>query len=184
MTAEIPEIQHFCRGTTTKVSYNIWNNQHFRFPTKFKTVGEIWEIWHFSEAIYLRSQISNWSNISLKLLYPLWFWNEQHFQFPPKFKMADKILEIQHFSQPPVDECVFFFLSFYTEIQDGRRKWRENDFWEKSPVNSEDTVWIKNFIENALSRTVPEINAFLHFTQKFKMTAKIGGKTIFEKSRQ
>ena len=24
---------------------------------------------------------------------------------------------------------------FYTEIQDGYQNWRENDFWEKSPVD-------------------------------------------------
>ena len=32
---------------------------------------EIKEIWHFSEATYQRSLISDWSKISLKLLYPL-----------------------------------------------------------------------------------------------------------------
>ena len=78
----------------------------------------------------------------------------------------------------------FFFFAFYTEIQDGRQKWRENDFWEKLPVNSADILWVKKFVEIALSRTVPEINAFLHFTQKFKMVAQIGGKTIFEKNCQ
>ena len=57
-----------------------------------------------------------------------------------------------------------------------------NDFWEKSSVNSADTLRVKNFVETALSRTVSEINAFLHFTQKFKMTAKNGGKTFFGKS--
>ena len=41
---------------------------------------------------------------------------------------------------------------------------------------------VKKFTEIALSHTVSKINAFLHFTQKFKMAAKNGGKTIFEKS--
>ena len=31
------------------------------------------------------------------------------------------------------DKCVF---AFYTENQDDRQKWQENDFWEKSLVNS------------------------------------------------
>ena len=31
------------------------------------------------------------------------------------------------------------------------------------------------------NRSVSEINTFLHFTQKFKMAAKSGGKKIFEK---
>ena len=77
-----------------------------------------------------------------------------------------------------------FFLAFYTEIQDGCQKWRENDFCEKSPENSVDTLWVKNFVEIALSDSVSEINAFLRLTQKFKMAAKSGGKTIFEENCQ
>ena len=30
------------------------------------------------------------------------------------------------------------------EIQDGRQKWRENNFFEKTPVDSADTLRIKN----------------------------------------
>ena len=41
----------------------------------------------------------------------------------------------------------------------------------KSPVYSADTLWVKNFVEIALSRTVSEINAF---SQKSKMAAKNG----------
>ena len=33
-----------------------------------------------------------------------------------------------------------FFYAFYAEIQDGCQKWRENDFCEKSPVDSADTL--------------------------------------------
>ena len=40
---------------------------------------------------------------------------------------------------------------------------------------------LKNFVKITLSRTISEINAFLCFTQKFKMAAKNGGKTIFGK---
>ena len=29
-----------------------------------------------------------------------------------------------------------FFFAFNTEIQDGRQKWWENNFWEKSPIDS------------------------------------------------
>ena len=60
-------------------------------------------------------------------------------------------------------------------------KKRENEFWEKSPLNSADTLRVKNFVEIALSRTISEINTFLRFTLKFKMAAKNGGKTIFGK---
>ena len=59
-----------------------------------------------------------------------------------------------------------------------------DDFGEKSPVDSADTLRVKNFVEIDLSRSVSEINTYLHFTQKFKMATKSGGKTIFEKSCQ
>ena len=39
-------------------------------------------------------------------------------------------------------------------------------------------------LEIALSRTVSELNAFLHFAQKFKMAAKSGRKAIFVESCQ
>ena len=79
------------------------------------------------------------------------------------------------------DKCIFVF---YPEIQDGRQKCQENDFWGKSPVEFAYTLWVKNFVEITLSHSVSEINAFLRFTQKFKMAVKSGGKTIFRKSRQ
>ena len=41
-----------------------------------------------------------------------------------------------------------------------------------------------NFVEIALSPTVSDINAFLHFTQKLKMTAINGRKMIFGKKWQ
>ena len=45
-----------------------------------------------------------------------------------------------------------------------------------------DTLWVvKNFVEIALSQTISKINAFLHFTSKFKMAAKNDGKVIFGK---
>ena len=44
-------------------------------------------------------------------------------------------------------------------------------------------MWVKNFVEIALSHTVSEINAFFFcFTQKFKMATQNDGKTIFGKS--
>ena len=61
---------------------------------------------------------------------------------------------------------------------------KKNDFWEKSPVDSADTLGVKNFDEIVLSRTVSEINVFMCFTQKFKMDSKNGGKMIYGKCRQ
>ena len=63
-------------------------------------------------------------------------------------------------------------------------KQQENDLWEKSPVDSADTLGDKNLAEIALSCTVSEINKLLCFTQNFKMTVKNGGNTIFRKSCQ
>ena len=79
------------------------------------------------------------------------------------------------------DELVF---AFNTEIQDSRQKWRENNFCEKSPVDSADTLRIKNFVEIAVFCTISEISIILHLTQKFMIAAKSGGKTIFAKRRQ
>ena len=73
---------------------------------------------------------------------------------------------------------------FYTEIQDGRQKWQENDFLESSTVDSLYTLCVKNLIEIDLSCTISEINVFLRLTQKFKMDAKNGRKVIFAKSHQ
>ena len=57
-------------------------------------------------------------------------------------------------------------------------------FFAKSHQWTAYTLRVQNFVEIALFRTVSEINGFLHFTQKFKMAAKSGGKVIFVKSCQ
>ena len=49
-------------------------------------------------------------------------------------------------------------------------------FCKKSPVGYAYTLWVKNIVEIALSRTVSKINALLHFMQKFKIAAKVAGK--------
>ena len=84
----------------------------------------------------------------------------QNSRWPPKSRSQDK--------------CIF---TFYAE--DGRQKWQQSDFCEMSPVHSADTLRVKNFIKIAISQMVSQINALLHFTQKFKMAAKRGGKVIF-----
>ena len=61
--------------------------------------------------------------------------------------------------------CLFiYFFAFYAEIQNGHQKWRENDFWEKSPVDSADNLRVKNFMEISLSRSISKINRFLRLT--------------------
>ena len=42
----------------------------------------------------------------------------------------------------------------YTEIQDGHQNCGKTFFWEKWPVDSADTLWVKSFVEMALSYTV------------------------------
>ena len=59
----------------------------------------------------------------------------------------------------------FIFLVFYAEIQDGHQKWQENIFWVKLPVDSGDTLWVKNFINITLSCIASEINVFLCLTE-------------------
>ena len=76
------------------------------------------------------------------------------------------------------DEDEFFFF-LRQKFQNGHQKWKENDFWENSPLDSADTLPLKNFVKITLSHTVSKINAFLRFTQKFKMAAKNGSKAIF-----
>ena len=58
---------------------------------------------------------------------------------------TDKMINVYFF---------LFFFAFYVEIHDGHQKWGggKNDFWEKSPVDYLDTLWIKNFIKIALPR--------------------------------
>ena len=61
------------------------------------------------------------------------------------------------------------FLRLMQKFKMAAKSGRKTIFWEKSPVHSPDTLWVKNFIEMALSRSVSDINAFLRLTQKFKM---------------
>ena len=95
--------------------------------------------------------------------------------------MSQKFRQNRSISSRYRDKHVF---AFNSEIQDGCQKCWENDFCEKSPVHFEDTLWVKNFVEIVLSRSVSEINMFLCLTQKFKMAAENGRQMIFVKSCQ
>ena len=77
--------------------------------------------------------------------------------------MGQKLCQNRSISLRFQDKRVF---AFYTEIQDGRQKWRENDFWDKPHIDSADTLWIKNFVEITLSHSVSEINTFLQILLK------------------
>ena len=56
---------------------------------------------------------------------------------------------------------------FNAEIQDGRQKWQENNFCEKPSIDSADTLWVKNFDEIAVSRSVSQMNVFYAEIQKW-----------------
>ena len=105
-------------------------------------------------------------------------WQENVFsEKSPGFKNVVKIALTRTFFK------IYVFMGFTPKFKMAKQKWRQNNFGEKSPVDSIDTLWVKNFVEIALSHTVSEINAFWHFTQKFKMAAKSGGKMIKVASR-
>ena len=88
-------------------------------------------------------------------------------RWPPKMagKLGSRLCRYSA-GQNVWDKCVFCILRRNSRWLP---KMAVNDFWEKLPVEFAETLWVKNFFETALSRTVSEINAFLHFTQKLKM---------------
>ena len=79
---------------------------------------------------------------------------------------------------------IISFLHFMQKFNMAAKKWRENDFWQNIADDTVYTLGVKNFVEMAVSHTISEINAFLHFTQKFNMAVKNGRKTMFCKKLQ
>ena len=73
------------------------------------------------------------------------------------------------------------FLRFMQKFKMATKSGGENVFCGKLPEDSADTLWVKNFVEIALSRSVSEIHSFLHLAQKFKMATKSGGKRFLRK---
>ena len=65
------------------------------------------------------------------------------------------------------DKCIF---AIYPEIQDGHQKWWENVCWEKLPVDSAYTLWVKSCQNCSIS---------LHFRDNCMIAAKSGRKMIF-----
>ena len=82
-------------------------------------------------------------------------------------KTADA-LRVKNFVKIGLSRFVseIFVFAFKAEIQDGRQKWRENNFCKKLPTDSADTLRIKNFVKIALSRSVSEICVFCIFSVK------------------
>ena len=78
------------------------------------------------------------------------------------------------------DKCV----AFYTEIQDGRQKWRQSDFCEMLTVHSADTLWVTNFIKITISNSFQDKCVFAFYAEIQDGCQKKGGKVIFVKSCQ
>ena len=77
--------------------------------------------------------------------------------------------------------CIFiYFFAFYAEIQNGHQKWQENDFGEKSPVDSADNLQVKNFVEIALSRSISEINGFYVLRRNSRWPPKVTEKQFLQ----
>ena len=69
-----------------------------------------------------------------------------------------------------------------SKIQNGRHFWRDNFFFKL--VLLREALWVKNFVEIALSCTVFKIQAFLCFTilgENLKIAAIFGETKIFSK---
>ena len=73
------------------------------------------------------------------------------------------------------------FLHFSQKFKMAAKSGGKMLFCKSSPVGSVDTLWVKNFVEIPLSRSVYKINMLLHFTQKFKMATRNGGKRFLGK---
>ena len=57
------------------------------------------------------------------------------------------------------------FLCFTKKFNIAAKNGGENEFWESGQLTT-DTLWVKNFVKIALSRTVSKIKAFLPFYAK------------------
>ena len=62
------------------------------------------------------------------------------------------------------------------------KKWWQNDFEEKFPVDSVDTLRVKTFAKITLSRTVSEINVFCVLCRNSRWPPKMAGNNFWEKS--
>ena len=137
---------------TRSISLHFWNKRDFAFNAEIQDGRQKWQENNFCE----KSPVDSTHTLQLKNFVEI--------------ALSLSIIEINT------------FLLLTQKFKIAAKSGRKNDFCEKSPVGFKDTLWVKHFVEIALSHSVSEINTFLHFTQKFKMAAKSGGKTFFEKS--
>ena len=60
------------------------------------------------------------------------------------------------------DKCAFVF---YVKIQDGRQKWLESDFCEKSLADSADNLQVRNFVEITILHHFRDKCAFVFYAK-------------------
>ena len=77
------------------------------------------------------------------------------------------------------DKCVYVL---YAEIQDGQQKWRENDLWEMSPVDSADTLEGQKFRRNCSITHCFRENTFLLLCRNSRWPPKRRQNNFWEKS--
>ena len=106
-------------------------------------------------------------------------WVNYSAEIPYGSKISTKPLSLAQFSRY---KC-FCVLQFLRKIRKFKMAaiFGETKFFENWVFHSAYTLRVENFVEIALSRSISEINTFLRLTQKFKMAAKIGGKTFLQK---
>ena len=71
-----------------------------------------------------------------------------------RYPMDQKFHRNRSISHGFQDTGIFVFCNFCEKFKNS----------EKPPLDSADTLWVKNFVEIALSRSISEINAFLCVT--------------------
>ena len=76
------------------------------------------------------------------------------------------------------------FLHFTQKFKMATKKWQQNDFWEKSPVDSADTLGVKTFNKIAVSHTVSEEMRLCVLHRNSRWSPKMAGKRFLEKTRQ
>ena len=106
------------------------------------------------------------------------FWGGEFFFKLPRLHCSDT-LWVENFDEIALSRTVkeieanlcFAIFGKNSKIQNGRHFWGEKFFFKLPRVHCSDTLWIENFDEIALSRTVKEIegnSCFAIFGKKFE----------------
>ena len=89
-------------------------------------------------------------------------WDGYYGEIPCGPKISSKSLYLARFSRYK-HFCVLQILQKNSKIQNGRHFWRHKIFLKLEWLLCRDTLWVKSFVQIALSSTVFQISAFLCF---------------------